>query len=261
MKLRIPAALLPAAAAALFWAQPAAAQCNGHTCNGVPTHILHESQQRAIEQARQSQYQRQQREQQALRGPRPMTAEEERALEIVFNGDPKASRGCNPTLQDGRLSCWEYINDPRMGMVFFSHVTPVTDLNDCIRNPRRCHRHGLKYTYGTDGRLYDIEIYDRGILPKGENRYDFLPNGSVEVSDLKRSNDRDNLRNSYTITPDEALRRLGLPRSLLNIGRLTVNTRLLAGKAAQLPAGCPGTAESGSWSAVCNINLLWKNGR
>ncbi|MDO4879576.1 MAG: hypothetical protein Q3966_09865 [Neisseria sp.] len=249
--------------AALSWAQPALARCDGNNCNGVPTHVLHESQQREIGQARQREYQRQQREQQTLRGPRPMTPEEERALEIVFNGDPAAPRGCNPTMQDGRFSCWEYVNDPRLGMVFFSHVIPGPDPQDCIKNPRRCHTHGLNYTYGLDGRLYGIDIYDRGMVLKGENRYAFLPDGSVKVSDYKRNNDisSSNIRNTYTITPEEALRRLDLPRSILNIGRLTVNTRLLAQKATQLPAGCPGTAESRSWSGVCNIKLLWKNGR
>ncbi len=258
-----PSALLltAAAAATLLWAQPTGARCNGDTCNGVPTHILQESQQRGIDQARQREYRRQQREQQALRGPRPMTAEEERALEILFNGDPAAPRGCNPAMQDGRLSCWDYVNDPRMGMVSFSRVTPLTDPAECAKNPRRCHRHGLQYTYGTDGRLYSIKIYDRGIIPKGENSYDFLPDGKVEISDHKRNNDDETFNKVYTVTAEEALRRLGLPRSVLNIGRLSVNTRLLAGKAAGLPAGCPGTAESRSWSAVCNIHLLWENGR
>lgn len=261
MKIKTP--LLPciAAAAAVFSAQPAAA-CSPNLPNyGNCVRQQQEAQrQQQIQGARQQQQlpQRQQQRQGYYPAPRPMTPEEERALEIVFNGDPAAPRGCNPTLQDGRFSCWEYINDPRMGMVFFSHVSPGYDPKECIRNPRRCYRHGLNYTYGTDGRLHSIDIYSSSIILKGENTYAFLADGTVDVYDHKRNNDPDNFKNIYKISTDEALSRLNLPKSILNIGRLTVDTKLLAQKATQLPAGCPGTADSKSWFGNnCSIKTLW----
>ncbi|MBH5329849.1 hypothetical protein H9Q10_09240 [Eikenella sp. S3360] len=262
MKSHIPTSLFIAAAAALFWAQSAAA-CSPNLPNyGNCIRQQQDAQrQQQIHGAQQQQphHSRQQREQQATRPPRPLTAEESRILDIALNGDPNAPKGCNQAMPDGRLACWDYSS--HTDTVSFHHVSPHTSAEHCARDPRRCSQHGLQYTYGKSGRLRQIQIYDRSIILKGENTYAFLPDGSVQVFDHKSNNDTANFNQTYTIPANEALRRLGLQRSILNLGRLTAQPRRLAAQAAQLPAGCTGTAESSSRSAMCNIELLWKNGR
>ncbi|OAM30891.1 hypothetical protein A7P95_02520 [Eikenella longinqua] len=153
---------------------------------------------------------------------------------------PKQTKPARPASPAGTISGFN-------NTVSFLHISPLANPESCARNPSACSRHGLQYTYGKDGRLQQIQIYDRSIILKGENSYTFLANGTANVYDHKSNNDTANFNKIDNIPASEALR------------RLTTQPLQLAAQAAQLPAGCLRVAslpEPAFWrNLLCLLSL------
>lgn len=163
-------------------------------------------------------------------------------------------KGCNAP-KDGLQLCWSYFK--LNNMVEFYHQL---DEQDILYSQRR---HGLLYTY-IDGKLKRIFIYDRDYIPKGENSYQFLDDGTVIAINYKDDkkhvltvyNPKDpNIKNTTIISTDEALRRLKLPRSVLTLSVSTPEGL----SSVRLPSGCSGDAKGkirGRRSLLCDVSLL-----
>lgn len=175
---------------------------------------------------------------------RPPSAEEMRRLnEQVAEINRNNPQGCTAPRQDGLAFCWDYSEAKSGNETKFRYEDPRYS---------RYSTHGLSYLYdnGT-GRLKEIQIYDRGSLPKGENAYAFHKDGSVTVVDFKRTDDTENIGLSK-ISVAEALTRLGLPQTVLHLP-IRPDSRVLSAMQAQLPAGCP---KHRAFSKTCSIKTL-----
>lgn len=122
---------------------------------------------------------------------RPPSAEEMRRLnEQVAAIKRDNPRGCNPP-QDGLRFCWTHWSPEASGETRFYYV-----MQDSVTTT-----HGMQYLYDNrSGRLLEIQIYDRGIIPKGENGYAFNPDGSVTVVEYAR-NDSSDIKRHYRSPP------------------------------------------------------------
>ena len=162
--------------------------------------------------------------------------------------------GCNAP-EDGLQLCWSYYK-PHNKMDFYYELHNPKGYTQSI--------HGFFYVY-KHGKLRYLFIFDRNILPKGENGYFFNHDGTVTVFDYKDDQRNTviiydpknvNIKNSYTISADEALQRLNLPRSVLNL-KVTPTPEALS--QVRLPSGCSGSIKMVYGRPACNINMLKKD--
>ncbi len=159
--------------------------------------------------------------------------------------------GCN-TPKDGLQLCWSYFKQNDMADFYYQ-----LDEHD-----KR--RHGLFYYY-RQGKLKGVFVFDRDTVPKGENGYQFLDDGTVIAINYK--NDRQhaptvynpsdtNIKSTTIISTDEALRRLKLSRSVLTLSVPPTPEGL---SSVRLPSGCLGDAKGKirtRRSLLCDVSLL-----
>lgn len=160
--------------------------------------------------------------------------------------------GCNAP-EDGLQFCWSYFK--MHNSLNFHYKLPNPEGYTQLQ-------HGFSYEYRKGGQLKYLFILDRDMLPKGENGYLFNNDGTVTVfnykddqkdSIMKFDPNYANIKNAYTISTDEALQRLKLPRSVLN---LKVKPTPEALSQIRLPSGCSGLIKMVYGRPACNINLL-----
>lgn len=168
--------------------------------------------------------------------------------------DKDNPEGCNAP-EDGLQLCWSYFKMHNSMEFYYELYQPKLYTQD---------HHGFFYRY-RNGKLKYLFIYDRDYILKGENGYQFHDNGTVTVFDYKNDQKNSvtifdpnnaNVKNAYTISTDEALQRLNLPRSVLNLKVMPTPEAL---SQVRLPSGCSGSIKMVYGRPACNINMLKKD--